>query len=357
MRRKRGAGADFDDLDDSDDDAEARQRRKRREFARMRKALLDGDSNVIKIAEDPRKLAFLKAIEDRDDFGEDTGFLDSTPKEDGEEEEIQDMVPDSQAENKPPTMALKRKRAEPRGEQMLPPAKKSNSSTNAIANRRTHASIARKPATLAEIRASVSFLIEEPHGLNESVGPSIFDASSDIEMEDTGAGDTEDVLPGAEPPQSIPQHKNPRRTGPRTTTPAFIDRLSLKRQESSKETSTSDGRLAFVDPRSASNAIFKAPSLLRKATSSFSAFSGQDEHGISTNTNARKAAVEAEVKGRGVSGAGSKKSSVNWYAREAERKKALEKKIGKNKGASSRASSVKKGGKLSGLLGSGGAWE
>ena len=73
LRRKRGA--EFD-LSDSEDDAEARQRRKRREFAKMRKALLENE-NVGKIAEDPKKLAFLRAIEDREeDDDEELDFLD-----------------------------------------------------------------------------------------------------------------------------------------------------------------------------------------------------------------------------------------------------------------------------------------
>jgi mediator of replication checkpoint protein 1 len=49
LRRKRGA--DLDDLDeDSDDEAQERRRRKQREFARMRKALLE-DENIGKIGE------------------------------------------------------------------------------------------------------------------------------------------------------------------------------------------------------------------------------------------------------------------------------------------------------------------
>ena len=46
LRRKRGA--DYD-LSDSDDDGEARRAMKRREFARMRKALLEGNEDIGKI--------------------------------------------------------------------------------------------------------------------------------------------------------------------------------------------------------------------------------------------------------------------------------------------------------------------
>src|SRR5258706_2675671 len=66
LRRKRGQ--DYD-LSDSDDGGEARRRMKRREFAKMRKALLE-DERIGKIAENPKKLAFLHAIEDRDEDDE-----------------------------------------------------------------------------------------------------------------------------------------------------------------------------------------------------------------------------------------------------------------------------------------------
>lgn len=51
LRRKRAAG-DLDDLSDSDDEAEERRRRKQREFAKMRKALME-DENIGKIGMNP----------------------------------------------------------------------------------------------------------------------------------------------------------------------------------------------------------------------------------------------------------------------------------------------------------------
>lgn len=75
LRRKRGA--DFDLSDDDDDRAQERRRRKQREFAKMRKALL-ADENIGKIAENPKKAAFLAAIEDRLD--DDIDFLKSPEK-------------------------------------------------------------------------------------------------------------------------------------------------------------------------------------------------------------------------------------------------------------------------------------
>jgi len=63
FRRKRGADFDLDDSDD--DDGEARRRAKRLQMAKIRKALM-ADCTTEKLATNPKKLAFLSAIEDRD---------------------------------------------------------------------------------------------------------------------------------------------------------------------------------------------------------------------------------------------------------------------------------------------------
>lgn len=73
LRKKRGAEFDLDDSDD-DDDGEARRRVKRRQMAKMRKELMK-DGNIEKIASNPKRLAFLSAIEDRD-RDEEMDFLD-----------------------------------------------------------------------------------------------------------------------------------------------------------------------------------------------------------------------------------------------------------------------------------------
>ena len=369
LRRKRGAGADFDDLDDSDDDAEARQRRRRREFARMRKALFESDSNVGKIAEDPKKAAFLRAIEDREDEDDEfSEFLETQRDLAQEEEESQDFVPDSQAENRPPTATAAASssvgdalltRNKPLAESMLPTHPRANA-------RRTQRDVTRKPLTLADIRASVSFLTEEPTALLNKTGPSIFEASSDVEMEDFIADEDINLdLPGDE---NIPDREvrsddmpapapraNPRRTAPRPV-PAFIDRLSLKRESSLNNTSISEGgagaaNLAFLPSRSSSlTGGFKTPALIRRATSAFSAASfggGADENGISSY---KGSASSAKSKGNDASttsgsrGAkGGKKSSVNYFAREQERREALEKRRAKERGGSGGAGGVRGG--------------
>ena len=92
FRKKRGADFDLDDSDD--DDGEARRRAKRRQMAKIRKALM-ADGNIEKLATNPKKLAFLSAIEDRD-RGDEMDFLDK-----GEEDLFIDLglLEDSQSQN------------------------------------------------------------------------------------------------------------------------------------------------------------------------------------------------------------------------------------------------------------------
>lgn len=287
LRRKRGA--EFD-LSDSDDDAEARQRRKRREFAKMRKALLQNE-NVCKIAEDPKKLAFLRAIEDRE-YDEDLDFLDRPVDESFKV----DFGTQEDADSQPQPVATeaslgKRKRhiqeSVPDKGNMRPP----------VAARRTQAP--KKPATLAEIRESVSFLVEEPGSINIAPDPS------------SSASEDENYHPDN-------SHQNPRR---RPNPNSIIDRLSLKRAESASTSSAT--RLAFHDP-SANPSIggFKVPSMLRRATTT--QLAAADKYGITTNTAATERAAGGGEKGDFVRRGGTKRSSVNFFMRELEKKGVVE---------------------------------
>lgn len=292
LRKKRGA--DFD-LSDSDDDAEARRKRKRIEFAKMRKALL-ADENVGKIAQDPKKLAFLQSIEDRnpdDDFD----FLD-LPAEDSfrVDMDTQEDQPDSQSHQQQPTLPTAKATPENKRKRPLTDSNPDNGNMRPPATTRRTA-VTRKPATLAEIRESVSFLIEEP-----------------------GGGTT---LP-QEPSSSASEDENTRHSNPRRTSAnPIIDRLSLKRAESTS-TSTSS-RLAFHDPtfNSAIGGGFKVPSLLRRATTSQLNGAGPDANGISTAAVTERAAGGGE-KGDFVRRGGGKRSSVTFGGREKGRSGVLE---------------------------------
>jgi mediator of replication checkpoint protein 1 len=288
LRRKRGA--EFD-LSDSDDDAEARQRRKRREFAKMRKALLENE-NVGKIAEDPKKLAFLRAIEDRED-DDNLDFLDR-PAEDSfcagmDTQEGPDLQ--SQQPTLPGSLPNKRKRPL---QESIPD--KGNLRPPPAARRTT---VTKKPATLAEIRESVSFLIEEPGSINVAPDPSSSASEDEAHHSETRAS-------------------NPRR---RPNPNPIIDRLSLKRAESASTSSSS--RLAFHDPSNSTIGGFKVPSLLRRATTSSLSANAADANGISTAAATERAAGGGE-KGDFVRRGGTKRSSVNYFSREAEKRGVVE---------------------------------
>ena len=323
LRRKRGA--DFD-LSDSDDAVERRQRRKRQEFARMQKALLE-DERVKKIADNPKKHAFFRAIEDRDPEDEDMDFLAETPMETQEQDSVQE-IPDSQAENREPAAHppaapsdLKRKRpleeSHPNPGNRRPPAPQ----------RRTAG--ARPPKPLAEMSENLSFLLEHP--AEASLGTPA-EPSSPVSGAEQG-----------------PPHPRRRRAAPG----AVVDRLSVKRADSAASAASAGGaRLAFQDPRAAGDPVgFRAPALLRRATSSFST---ADAHGISHGPGAGAGARGAERDG--VRMGGTKKSGVGYLVKR-EREKKLEAKHEERAFKVGKAKKGKRqGGFIADLLGKG-SWE
>ncbi|KAH7062535.1 MRC1-like domain-containing protein [Macrophomina phaseolina] len=294
LRRKRGGG--LDDLDDSDDEAAERRARKQREFARMRKALLE-DEKIGKIAENPKKLAFLRAIEDHDD-DEDFSFLDDNGNE---EEQQSQSIADSQeaakqdAEEVAPTAQptttttttenpLKRKATGPAHDENRPPARQ----------RRTLPAPDRKPTTLAEIRESVSFLIDEP-----LVRETQFSASEDEGEED-------------EPPitrTSFAERRN-------TTKLAVVDRLTLSRENSAASDSTSRPLAFAAGNKPVGSSGFRVPSLLKRATTNLST--------TSTTSNTSNGSTGGGATDAGLRRGGSKKSNIHYQAREAERKRVVE---------------------------------
>ena len=292
LRRKRGA--DYD-LSDSDDGGEARQRMKRKEFAKMRKALL-ADERIGKIAENPKRQAFLRAIEDRNSEDE-TDFLgdfeepektDSQSQSQGEEP--QQVVLDSQPSMGPPKRKGPGDATEP--ENRPPPHL-----------RRTKPN--KKPSNISEIRESLSSLIEEPNAVQ--VADSGSESEDDLEIEDG-----KDLSSGK---QKEKENRDP--FALRRTHAAVIDRISLKRQSSSMVSNST--KLAFATSLPVSG--FKVPPLLRRATTNSS---------IVSSTNSRvsggMSATERMAGGSGSDGVrrgGGKNSGVNYFARESERRAAV----------------------------------
>jgi mediator of replication checkpoint protein 1 len=293
LRRKRGA--DYD-LSDSDDGGEARRRMKRRQFAKMQKALF-ADERISKVAENPKTQAFLRTIEDRGD-DEEMDFLFETPAPESEDTQTSSqstdiVVPASQPQERLPA-----------------------------AQRRTKPS--KKPTTIGDIRASLSNLLEEDFIPSTSqVIPGTASDASDAEDDD----EDEDTLTTANKENTHPNvttgGTNPRRSGPR---PQVIDRISLKRNSSSNlsttsSTTSSTGRQAFTTA-TASASSFNVPALLRKATTNASSFSGPaPSHSITGGGGGGGAGgfgEESKIKRNA-----GKKSGINYFARENERRAAL----------------------------------
>lgn len=294
MRRKRGA--DYD-LSDSDDGGEARRRMKQKDFAKMRKALL-ADERIGKIAENPKRQAFLRAIEDRGSEDE-MDFLEDFPEDEEESQsqsqgDSQPMVPNSQPGDMGPPQ---RKRPEEVQEaERLPPHL-----------RRTKP--AKRPSNISEIRESLSSLIEEPNSFVAPVDAGS-DSEDDLEIEMEG----EDDLASRE--QKGKENRDP--FALRRTNSSVIDRISLKRESSS--TLSNSTRLAFAVGANAPG--FKVPALLRRATTNSSVTSNSSVSGGSMAATERMSGGSA---GEGVKRGGGKNSGVHYFARETERRAAVAK--------------------------------
>ena len=308
LRRQRGEGFDLDS--DEDEQIAEGRRRKQREEARKRRLLL-GDEKLGKFDGNQKKEAFLRAIEDRDEDEE----MDVLDGKDRNEEEV---VPDSQQSQGPTDgqplaavsgNALKRK-PESESSQSDRPAKRLPA-----ALRRTTNDAFRKPASLAEVKESVSFLIDEP-GLMENIAHQ---------------SDSEDEAAEPRPETGERPSYSARRTPANPT--AIVDRLLVSK------TSTTASLTEFRDNNGTNLAFaslnrtfssFKTPSLLRRATTNQSNTTGPtiSTTGMPPPTLKRDASSSSSsmlTEDNGVRRGGSKKSSINYATREAERRAVVDK--------------------------------
>lgn len=327
LRRKQ---ANAFDLEEDEDEIVMRRRQVRqREEARKRKLLLQ-DDNIAGLAQGRQskgKDAFLKAIADDDERDDD--LLDLSDRDEDETQPAtQDESQPSQQLQQPTDAAgplrevSGNKRRFVEGEEHAeerPPAKQ----------RRTQASAFKKPASMLEVRESVSFLLDEPEtGLAAPPTDLSSDSESDAQdSEHDGDSDMDDLEElentrnndgglasnptnfdaQAMPPPRLPASQ--RRTAPK---PTVVDRLSLKRG-SSTSSEGALGRTAWAAP---AGGAFKAPSLLRRATTNVS--SATNDRGVSTPTHLGREGSS------GVRMGGSKKSSLAYQVRAEERKAIVE---------------------------------
>jgi mediator of replication checkpoint protein 1 len=368
LRRKRGVGDELD-LSDEEDEAARRREAKRREFARMRRELLK-DEAVGKIAEDKKKEAFLKSIEDREAADdEDDLNLDSIETSEGDsqsQQAAQDNDPRELSAN-----SNKRKRPlEPSAADALnrlPPALR-YTTTKAVP-------VSRKPSTIAEIRESVSFLIEEPDSQcatpqygssdDEEGDPEVYvNLDRHLQAVDGNEEDDEDLDDFiVDDSQDSDVFKKPRLPPPRApfaerrTKANVVDRRSLLRQASSSSSSSSSAtsKMAFFTSKASSSdsLVFKVPSLLRRATtnSSISSVNSADVSatGVSVMTERGAPGQEKETIRKG---AGGRRNAVNFRVKPKEEQ--MKSRITAKKGKATKAG--RSGGFLGGLFG-GNSWD
>ncbi|KAI4853480.1 hypothetical protein E4T44_00816 [Aureobasidium sp. EXF-8845] len=305
LRRKRGNNA-FELDSDEDDQVVERRRRRQREEARKRKLLLQ-DETLGKLGSNDKKEAFLRAIEDRDE-ADDIDFLDGLDVDDDAEmvDSQQQQQPSasqptaSQTGNEEQLNSLKRPADSlelSQSSQQAQPLQKKKSLAAASLRRSGLSDTFRKPKSLAEVRDSLSFLIDDPS--NAELASEIL-LSSDEEREVRALS--------SEPRAPASARRVPAKD-------SIIDRLTLKKQASSSLAETADTNLAFSSlSQSAKGSFsFKPASLLRKATTN-----------TSFSENRPPIALNREGSS-GIRNGGSKKSSINYQAREAERQEIVQK--------------------------------
>ncbi|KAE8356599.1 MRC1-like domain-containing protein [Aspergillus coremiiformis] len=301
LRRRRGGGDEFD-LDDSDDELLARRREKQREFARMRKALM-ADEKIGEIADNPKKAAFFKAIEDRDMDDDDLDFLDDeeNPESQGETSS-QDVIPDSQPD---PTTKADNKRKRP----LEPSAEVIYNRPPPHMRRKPASAMSKKPATLAEIRETVSFLTETPEYDSFHEDASVDEDDEQDRVADGEAADEQESNSQPKEEFVVPRH-------PRRTRGHVVDRLALLRQASSNSatSASSNTRFAF-QTGSGPDLIGFRPPLLRKTSTT----------GSSATSSSAKSDLSRRVTKPGSGASAAKKGAVNYYtaAREKEREREL----------------------------------
>ena len=360
LRRKRGGGGDFDLSESDDERIESRRRAKRREFAKMRKALL-ADEKLNKMADDPKKAAFLRSIEDQD-YGEEADFL------------IHEYDGDSYLDS---NISQSQDNGDSNGQVTTEAAANSKKrpfdSTNAGALNRAPAKFRRKtamkkPTSLAEIRQSVSFLLNGPNA--DLAGPSpleeaLAELENDAEDElsrpetnvrrgpesndasdsgDTSSADGQDI----ERTDSSVQYSNPRRRRGKV-----VDRLTLRRQASSNLISGAKAsKFAFHTAANSFGSGFSfhgpPPMLSRRSTAT-------------TSTSSTSGGSGTDVSATNRLGGGKKAAAVNYYAaaRDKAREIELRRKTYDRRERRGLEMLKENGDRLRGLLntGSGSQWE
>ncbi|OQO02130.1 hypothetical protein B0A48_11682 [Cryoendolithus antarcticus] len=380
--RRRTAGGGWD-LDEDEDDVVVRRRQiRQREEAKKRRLLLQDEGVrdwMEKGKQTKGKDAFLRAIADDDAEVEDVVDLDDQePDEDdaGLAEESQQ----SQIEAAPLPLQevsgnTQRAEADIEVKPVRPRPQERRLKVDDAAFSR--------PTSLLQVRESLSFLLDEPGQANntfvdpDDVGSDSEDEYADGPLRTDGrihlVSDDEDEAEEDEaaelarqnsggfapnpkavedaalmPPPRLPALQ--RRTPAKPVAGAVLDRLSLKRGNSSSSSSTGS-RSAWGNATAAG----KAPSLMRRATTNMTA-SGANERGVTIGHGARASGDRGVTVGAGTR-SGSWKSSFAAQARAEERRAVLEAGAVRKAEATAKVAALRRAASASMSRMSGGGWE
>ncbi|KAJ6257887.1 hypothetical protein Dda_7676 [Drechslerella dactyloides] len=280
LRKRRGAGFD---LDDSDEEEYRRERRRLKNAAERRRLLMQHD-NISKIADNPKRQAFLSIIAGGREG--DRSFLDEEEDYDfGIHADTQNTDSQSADKTAADNQADSPSAAEPAAETQNESNEKEPSGNPRRTNKK------RKPKTLLEVQRSVSSLLDD--GTDKAALDDL--SSSDIEIEEL---------------DTITKRRKV----------AVVDRVAMKRSATTTSEST---KLAYYRGSNSTDPTgqFKIPALVRRATT----------QAISeTTTVAPKAAIaETTTSMKRVKAVG---ASINFQYREAAKQKNIEKAVnGKKK--------------------------
>lgn len=283
-------------MSDSEDELEMRRRKKQREFDQMFRAL-KADEVIGKMAENPKRKAFFDTLMDHSDDS-DLEFLDhpedpaaneASQSDDEKQDQNQTSAPAEKEVSIPDSQASEASKPSVKGK---PPTTLGKENRPPAHMRRTAApdALTRRPISAADIKDSVAELLDDPRDV--LVPDSQYMSLSDSD---------DDATPTTLPPRVV--------TNRLSRTPSV--------QSNSTTTSTTtagSSNMAFQHPSAPT--AFRVPSLIRRATSNLSAAS---ERSSSTTGSA------AVGKGDAVRRGGTGKSNIHAQAREAERRKVLEK--------------------------------
>ncbi|KAI5304594.1 hypothetical protein KEM55_009366, partial [Ascosphaera atra] len=142
----------------------------------MRRALLAADEKIGQIADDPKKTAFLKTLEDHDDDDTDLNFgNDAEWGGSGNDESSQSAVPTASAVNSDAEVERNGGQG-PAGPSRRPKA----------SSKQHNYYDAQKPRTINEIKSALSSLLDDPEEASQS--------SVDQQMEEVEEEESEDEL-------------------------------------------------------------------------------------------------------------------------------------------------------------------